>query len=167
MQIFVTSSDPQQAAINLDDKRVCKMIVESAQIMSTVMHERGIEGPYKPTHIHHPCVKWAGYSKRNFQWLLEHFYYLLVEYKKRYEKRDHACDKHIKAFYRFLDGNNWILHVETPFVVADSSLKSQPSSPVLAYRRILRKKWRSKDKRPPLRYRKPFNINKYSFDHGV
>lgn len=85
MNIFVTSVCPEESAGNLDTKRVIKMILESAQIMSTVHHIKGthVKGMYKPTHINHPCTKWAAASQANYYWLYRHFNALCKEYTLR------------------------------------------------------------------------------------
>lgn len=49
MNLFVSDLDPCQAARNLDDKRVNKMILETAQMLCCALHARGIAAPYKPT----------------------------------------------------------------------------------------------------------------------
>ena len=67
MNIFVVDIDPSKAAQSLCDKHVVKMVLETAQILSTISG-----GPYRPTHANHPCVLWAGATKRNYLWLVEH-----------------------------------------------------------------------------------------------
>lgn len=88
MNIFASDSDPVKAAQNLDDKRVVKMILETAQILSTVLHKLGFGRSYiyKPTHSNHPCVIWAGRSRGNFNWLVLHGLALNEEYKERFFK---------------------------------------------------------------------------------
>ena len=81
MNIFVLSRDPHEAAIFQCDKHVVKMLLESAQILSTISG-----GPYKPTHQNHPCVLWASQSTNNYNWLVEHAIELCIEYKFRYGK---------------------------------------------------------------------------------
>lgn len=101
MNIFVTDKNPYLSAIVLDNKRVNKMIVESCQILSTVLFKWNIdEYPYKPTHLHHPCVKWTEYSNNNYSWLFEHFVALCDEFVVRYGKR-HKCSEYISLFYKF------------------------------------------------------------------
>ncbi len=95
MQIFVVDKDPCNAARMLCDKHVVKMIVESAQILSTVHHL--YDSPhkhliYKKTHERHPCVIWAGESKENYFWLLKHFSELIKEYEYRYGKFHKTAD---------------------------------------------------------------------------
>lgn len=92
MNIFVSDPCPQKSASYLDDKRVIKMVLESAQILSTAITLSGGQGPYKVTHNNHPCCVWARISQRNYVWLLQHFIALLEEYTARYNKI-HACER--------------------------------------------------------------------------
>lgn len=85
MNIFVLDQDPVRAAQYHCDKHVNKMILESAQMLSTALG-----CGYKPTHKNHPCTLWAGYSKQNAEWLVALATGLNEEYRKRYNKRvDH------------------------------------------------------------------------------
>lgn len=87
MNIFATSPDPKQSAIWLDDKRVNKMITESAQIICTVLAADGVKDlPFKPTHAHHPIVKWAGDTPANLWWTLQHHHALHGEWTYRFGK---------------------------------------------------------------------------------
>jgi hypothetical protein len=87
MNIFATSPNPYSSAVWLDDKRVNKMITESAQMLSTYVHEFGAaayvlrHGPiYRPTHAQHPCVRWLVADLCNFRWLLRHAEHLASIY---------------------------------------------------------------------------------------
>lgn len=85
MQIFATSPDPMQAARWLDDKRVNKMVTETAQIICTVLADDGIKGlPFKPTHESHPVVKWAAARHRNLNWIAQHHTALVLEWTHRF-----------------------------------------------------------------------------------
>lgn len=88
MNIFASDTDPVKSAQALDDKRVVKMCLESAQILSSALHKLGYgrSNIYKPTHVNHPCVKWAARSKGNFHWLVLHGLALNEEYKTRFFK---------------------------------------------------------------------------------
>ena len=113
MNIFVTSNCPKECAEFLDNKRVIKMCLETTQILSTAVHLNGGVGPYKPTHIHHPVVKWAAESKPNYLWLLDHLQALCDEYKKRYNKT-HKC---ISYFDTLLELSEHVPGTErSPFV---------------------------------------------------
>jgi hypothetical protein len=98
MQIFATNIDPVVCAKNLDNRRVNKMIIESAQMLSlAVVSHTGIDpvqsGLYRITHTNHPCAIWARQSQSNFAWLHLHGLALLEEYSNRYDKpyENHKC----------------------------------------------------------------------------
>lgn len=69
MNIFVLDSDVRKCARYHADRHVVKMILESTQMLCTVLHRHGVEAPYKPTHRNHPCTIWAGESLANWKWL--------------------------------------------------------------------------------------------------
>jgi hypothetical protein len=98
VNIFVLDNDPVKAARDMCNKHVVKMIVESAQILSTVRrlkfseHFNIPDEPsffpklYKATHIHHPAVKWVAESVHNTEWLYKHLFALEEQYRLRYHK---------------------------------------------------------------------------------
>ena len=92
MNIFVLDECPKKAAEYSCDKHVVKMILESAQLLSTALRQNGVHTTYKATHVNHPCSIWARKTKGNYQWLYNHFISLLAEYTKRYNKV-HACQR--------------------------------------------------------------------------
>jgi Pyrimidine dimer DNA glycosylase len=75
MNIFALDPDPAIAASMHCDQHLHKMILESAQIVSTVLWDRVSPmvrlGLYKPTHINHPCTLWAAKSDANLWWLIQ------------------------------------------------------------------------------------------------
>tara|TARA_R110002110_G_scaffold257014_1_gene472978 strand:+ start:4716 stop:5180 length:465 start_codon:yes stop_codon:yes gene_type:complete len=86
MNIFVLHKDPQKAASMACDRHVVKMILETAQMMCTVVASYGHDTPYRPTHAKHPCTVWAAQSRANWDWLTEYGMELCAEYTKRYSK---------------------------------------------------------------------------------
>lgn len=87
MNIFVLDRDPALAAKYHCDRHVPKMILESTQMLSTVL-----DGPYKPTHVNHPCTKWVAESRSNAAWLISLAYHLHLEWRERWgHTRDHKC----------------------------------------------------------------------------
>ena len=96
MNIFVLDSHPVTAAQMQCDKHVVKMCTESAQMLASALHRYGIDEallpltkagtPYKSTHPHHPCTRWAGDTSTNFDWLCMHGLALCDEYYFRYQK---------------------------------------------------------------------------------
>lgn len=90
MNIFILDNDLEKCARYHSDKHVIKMILESTQMLCTVLHQNGLEAPYRPTHFHHPCTLWAGESLANWKWLKKLTLKLNDEYKYRYRhKVDH------------------------------------------------------------------------------
>lgn len=91
MNIFVLDTDPKAAALAHCDKHVVKMILETAQILSTVWHSLPTGAhyaipaeAYRPTHRHHPCVLWAARSSENYEWLCQLGEALVEEFEHRY-----------------------------------------------------------------------------------
>lgn len=67
MQIFILDNDRQTSKF-LDDKRLPKMVLETAQILCSALKPE--DSPYKITHYNHPCCKWVRESESNYIWLL-------------------------------------------------------------------------------------------------
>lgn len=86
MNIFILDECPVAAARCQIDKHCVKMVLETAQLLSTVAQLRGFEAPYKITHKNHPCSKWAGAHPANWSWLCKHGLALCDEYTRRYNK---------------------------------------------------------------------------------
>lgn len=99
MNIFVLDLDPRRCARYHCDFHVGKMITETAQILSTVLG-----GPYKPTHVSHPCVKWAGDGIDNVAWLLALGDALGEEFEYRRGKK-HASSLMMRRFTPQLSGS--------------------------------------------------------------
>jgi len=92
------------AAAKMHCDKHFKMILESTQILYTVLHVTGIDIPhrkdlkvYKATHAKHPCVMWAVASRAHCQWLLNMALSLCKEYNAVYSKV-HACQAHLQLF---------------------------------------------------------------------
>ena len=89
MNIFVLDLDPELAAQYHCDKHVIKMVLETAQILSTVAIEKfptARDVLYRPTHRNHPCTIWARESQGNILWLGTFGLFLCKEFEYRYEK---------------------------------------------------------------------------------
>jgi hypothetical protein len=90
MNIFVLDLDIEKCAQYHADQHVVKMLLEGAQMLCTVLNQRGIRTPYRSTHTNHPCTLWADASLQNWQWLRTLVLCLNDEYRYRYErKKDH------------------------------------------------------------------------------
>jgi hypothetical protein len=73
MNIFAIEGDVEtgeidwvKSAQSQDNLRVVKMILESCQILSTVLNEQGLDAPYRSFNPKHPSCLWAAESAANF-----------------------------------------------------------------------------------------------------
>lgn len=92
MNIFWLDSNIKKCAQYHCDKHICKMIVEYAQILSTVIRTVYSDDSsilYKSTHVNHPCTRWA-VTQPNFNILYTLLGECLKEYTFRYEKEHKA-----------------------------------------------------------------------------
>lgn len=79
MNIFALDPSPSVAASYHCDQHLNKMILESAQMLSTAMHKWYPHlSPYlyKIAHPNHPCTIWISQSTQNAQWLSDLMYHL-------------------------------------------------------------------------------------------
>lgn len=107
MNIFYIHEDPVIAAKAMTNKHVVKMILESAQMLSTAhlildgIQKVGLSKSgrkqlqydhplkdrlYKATHANHPSSVWCRETSANYKWLYDHFMALCNEYTDRYGK---------------------------------------------------------------------------------
>jgi hypothetical protein len=116
MNIFYVNSDPEVAARSMVDRHVVKMILETAQLLSTA--HRVIDGEeyvgqsqsgrkakrwrlsgnvdaimYAATHINHPSAVWVRENSANYVWLYDHLLALGREYTYRYGRTHLTIDK--------------------------------------------------------------------------
>lgn len=121
MNIFYLDEDPTLAAQYQSDKHIIKMILESAQLLSTahrvldghetitlsaagrkykrfVFDDEREEWYYKSTHINHPSAIWVRESAEHYEWLVNHLVALLGEYTYRYRKT-HATSRILPYLY--------------------------------------------------------------------
>jgi len=164
MNIFVLDRDPVLAAQLQCDKHVVKMIVESAQMLSTV--HRYIDGDvylcpsksglrevknwrhpdpeldrilYRVVHLKHPCTAWTAQTSCNYEWHFKHFVALCDEYTHRYS-RVHETEKKLKEILR-KHPKGLTAKGLTPFALA---MKANPEcmldDPVESYRAFYKTK---------------------------
>ena len=92
MNIFYLDSSAVQSAKMHCDKHCVKMILETAQLLSTAHRVRdGDEyaddaGLYKSTHKNHPSAVWVRQSWANYEWTYNLLVALCNEYTQRYNK---------------------------------------------------------------------------------
>ena len=89
MNIFYLDKDAHRCAEYHCDKHVVKMIVETAQLLSTAHHIYSSvvpDGIYKLAYAMHPCSIWTRTSTGNYEWLFSLFTELCNQYTVRYDK---------------------------------------------------------------------------------
>lgn len=86
MNIFVLDENPIIAAQMHCDKHCVKMILETAQLLSTAVRLQSIDYGYSITHRNHPCSVWCRANRENFEWLKQLGLNLCQEYTFRYDK---------------------------------------------------------------------------------
>ena len=116
MNIFYLDKSPQQCAEWMVDKHIVKMVLETAQLLSTA--HRILDGVeyvgesksgrkakrwrlpdgrdyvmYEATHINHPSAVWTRQSVENYTWLVDHLFALGSEYTYRYSKKHVTIEK--------------------------------------------------------------------------
>lgn len=159
MNLFILDLDPVEAARLQCDKHIVKMVVESAQMLSTA--HRMLDGElttrpsksgktivkywqlpderenvlYKAVHAGHPCTVWTMDTTQNYQWHLVHFVALCDEYTFRYNKV-HATASLIPQLCNF--PKNIKVGPMTPFALAMGSNPEcmTKGDPVTSYRKF-------------------------------
>lgn len=156
MNIFVLDADPVTAAKMHCDKHTVKMILETAQLLSTahrvldgqsvevddgaggtVLRPHQLRFPgrnnalYKVTHINHPCTVWVRQNTFTYDWTFVLFCNLLEEYTFRYGKT-HKCQE-LQQFFWYRPENLPLNHDDVPFAQAMPDDCKDPSA-VVAYR---------------------------------
>jgi hypothetical protein len=145
VNIFVTSPDPRACALALDDLRLNKMIVESCQILCTVLHLSGHGSLelYKPAYIRHPVVLWTASDARHYTWLVHHLEALFEERAFRFGSSEHRSLRLLPFLTQYVEN----------FMAPEGFVNCTPhkdvSSVHLAYQITLKDKWRQ-DQRSPI-----------------
>jgi len=156
MNIFYIDKNPTICAEQMVDKHVVKMILETAQLLSTA--HRLLDGEeyigksvsglrsarrwrlpddrenilYHATHTKHPSAVWCRQSNNNYNWLFCHFDALLDEYTYRYGKTHKCADPKFRKMLQRLPDNIPVSHF-TPVTPAMPDEYKVPCS-VQSYR---------------------------------
>ena len=140
MNIFRLHDDPEIAAAMHCDKHVVKMILETAQMLSTAwrMTDSDSEyadehGMYKLAHKNHPSTVWVRHGILNYIWTRRLFGHLCQEYTHRYGKH-HASERLHKAFVDDVPYQTSIVKLPMPFPQCMPDEYKIEGNPVQAYR---------------------------------
>ena len=150
MNIFAIEGDVEtgeidwvKSAQSQDNLRVVKMILESCQILSTVLNEQGLDAPYRSFNPKHPSCLWAAESATNFMNLALHCEAMITEYRERFGKT-HKCAAVLNKIVSMFDVDLFPTTDCTPLRLAMPD-EFRSNNPILSYRKFYASK-------PRLRY---------------
>lgn len=150
MNIFYVSHNPTECAAYLDDGRLVKMILETAQLLSTALTEWGQEipeGAPKATHRNHPCAVWVRDSIENYDWTCMLLTNLCLEYQHRYGKA-HKYNRLPLLYYWDVERNAVPTNgTGTQSVPPNCTVYKDEENTIAAYRKYLIYKWNDAMKR--------------------
>ena len=160
MNIFYVHKDPVVAAKMLIDKHVVKMIIESAQMLSTA--HRLLDGEqyedrtkagrrikrwrlkskneeaiiYKASHVKHPSTVWVMTSAYNYLWLYKHMIALNDEFMLRYNHTiPHMTIRKLKEILKYPPKNISLSTIQTDPTPAMPDECKIPGDVVGSYRK--------------------------------
>lgn len=156
MNIFLTSFNTKIAASHLDDLRLNKMILETAQLLSgAYKHLFGDhELLYKQTHINHPCSIWSRKNVDTYSWLVDYFNAIAQEKFKRDIFVKGNSSKYHKSYVRLFElfnskkVNSYLGEIAAGFFDFNCTEFKNGSGVRSAYQKQMIQKWNS-DIRPP------------------
>jgi len=95
MNIFYLDKNPYVAAKYLYNKHICKMIIESAQMLCTAHHhyDNGHNVPYAKAYYNHPSTKWVRANTEHYYWLYYHLIGIGMEFERRYGREHLTASK--------------------------------------------------------------------------
>lgn len=158
MNIFITSTCPYTCAAALDDLRLNKMILETAQLLSVgISVGLGKPAPYRNSHANHPCAVWTRANRFNYSWLIEHFDGLFEERRNRSAfDIDHASYTLRPIFVANADE-----FPDTPFTTPPNCTDFKQLSLFDAYKAALSAKWDAHHPKTPPTWRNTAPPNWY------
>jgi hypothetical protein len=141
MNIFAVRHCAEQAARDLPDKLICKMPLESAQMLCTAHRELSPheyceeKGLYLTAFKNHPCTIWARTTHENYRWLLIHWITLCEQFYVRYGKQHKSWIDLWEGLKIFpMDISEGEL---TPFAQAMPDIYKNPKNHIAAYRNYM------------------------------
>ena len=145
MNIFALDKCPMQSAQWLDDIRKNKMILESAQMLSTAVRVLSPDtdlSVYKVAYLNHPCTIWARQSRDNFKWLLSHMSHLFLQKDGLHKSASLLTD-----FQKYADSGYFPSEGLTPFANCARNLErgvdySDHPDTHEAYRLYMNDRWK-------------------------
>lgn len=149
MNLFVPSPVIETSVESLDDKRVVKMVLETAQVLSTAIRLYDPETTmpvYKMTHKNHPVSIWVRTTTENYKFTLDYFIKICNEYTYRFGKI-HKSQSLLPYFIEFFKiiCTQTTMAGQTPFANCTEFKDDEVHT---AYKKTLTAKW-ERDKIKP------------------
>jgi hypothetical protein len=112
MNIFFLDKDPKKCVDHYYDSHVCKMVIETAQMLCTAHHLLGNSNvPYRKTHYNHPSTIWVRSSKKHYEWAYQLMIAIGEEFTKRYGKQHLTitkCKDILKEIPKGIINDDWV-----------------------------------------------------------
>jgi hypothetical protein len=147
VNIFRLSGDPYTCAEMHCDQHVVKMVLETAQMLSTAWRMTPDDNEYadkhhlyKETHKNHPSAMWVRHGVLNYFWTVHLLEHLCKEYTHRYNKH-HASERLLPAFKDACPNPTTFIKFPIPFPQCMPKKYKVEDDPVAAYRNYY---WREK-----------------------
>ena len=157
MNIFLTSFNSKEAASHLDDLRLNKMILETAQLLSSsYRHLFGNNDLlYIDTHFNHPCAVWTRKNIDNYSWLVQYFDDLTKEKIRRdktikdiREIKPHKSWRDLFKLFNSKKTNDYKDKISADFFDFNCTDFKEENDIRIAYQKQMMEKWQN-DLKPP------------------
>lgn len=159
MNIFYLDKNPELCAEYHGDKHIVKMILETAQLLSTAHHllprEDFPKGIYRKTHQNHPCALWVRISPCNYWWTWRLLCELCKEFEFRRGKK-HKTENLIKELKKIPNIPFLKVYTKPALCMPD---KFKVKCPVQSYRNYYRYKYQLRIAEYNWGRQKPFWLN--------
>ena len=154
VNIFYLDENPNLAALYHGDKHVVRMVLETAQILSTAHHvldgndnrssQQALDrGLYRPSHFNHPTVQWVRELSDHYTWTWKFFVSLCDEFEFRRQGKRHKSSQLIKPLQQPPKNITKVSYPETKFNSPPLVMPEefQRDDPVESYRDYYFSKW--------------------------
>jgi hypothetical protein len=129
MNVFCIYPEPDTAARHLVDSHVCKMVLESAQMLANCFSLEQLASAECPrtqkntvrkySYVKHPCSIWVRQSRGNMRWLIKHAETMDDERIQRaLIKKQHHIDLEVLGleFNKLIADSNPVPHFSMGFI---------------------------------------------------
>lgn len=149
MNLFLPSPSIEISVESLDDKRVVKMVLETAQVLSTAIRLYDPETTmpvYKMTHKNHPVSIWVRTTPENYKYTLDYFVKICNEYTYRFGKihKSESLLPYFIDFFKVLLNDTTNIGL-TQFANCTDFKKDEVHT---AYKKALTTKWKNDKIKP-------------------